>query len=198
VRVGGQGWSLALLAVAVGLTWWSPAAQASKVPVVTVRAGKPTELAFALSRSSGLPPGAVTFRVRNAGLAPHGFKICATPISGPASKPVLKNSCRGTATRLLKPGQSARLTVRLAKRGEYEYLSPLPGEARRGMKGLLGVGVTVESPSSQSSVTTVGSPTTTETTTTTATVTTTSTATETTTTVPTTTTAGGGGMFGQT
>ena len=46
-------------------------------------------------------------------------------------------------TALLKPGQSATLTVTLKKRGKYEYLCLVPGHAAAGMKGLLGIRVKV-------------------------------------------------------
>jgi heme/copper-type cytochrome/quinol oxidase subunit 2 len=80
-----------------------------------VTAGKPTEFAFTLSKSSGLP-ALVTFKVTNRGAVAHGFAI------------------GGAATRVLRPGQSAQLTVSFGKPGSYEYRSSLPGQAGKGMR----------------------------------------------------------------
>jgi uncharacterized cupredoxin-like copper-binding protein len=109
---------------------------AAKVTVITVTAGKPTELAFKLSRFSALPKGTITFKVKNLGFAFHDFKICTTPVSTAA-----RNTCVGKATKILKDGQTATLTVILEKNGKYEYLCAVPGHAAAGMKGLIGVGV---------------------------------------------------------
>ena len=49
------------------------------------------------------------------------------------------NSCTGKRTTALGKGQSATLTVTLAKAGKYEYLCTVPGHAAGGMKGLLTV-----------------------------------------------------------
>ena len=119
---------------------------AAKVTVVTVTAGKPTELAFKLSKSSSLPPGTFTFNVTNAGAITHSFEICTKPTATSA-----KNSCTGKVTKMLKHGQKATLTVVLTKKGTYEYLCTVPGHAAAGMKGLLGVGVKVTSTSSSAS-----------------------------------------------
>src|SRR4029079_12639158 len=56
------------------------------------------------------------------------------------------NVCAAKKTAVLKPGQSAALKVVLAKKGKYEYLSTVPGQAAAGMKGLLGIGVKVAAP----------------------------------------------------
>ena len=73
--------------------------QAAKVTVVTVTAGKPSELAFKLSKFSALPAGPITFKVTNMGLGGHDFKICTTPVTSLA-----KNACLGKVTKLLKHG----------------------------------------------------------------------------------------------
>jgi plastocyanin len=117
----GWRWTLAtsVALVAVGLGCWTASAANQgrmETPVVTVTAGKPTEFAFTLSKSSGLPD-LVTFRVTNRGALAHAFAI------------------GGSATRVLRPGQSALLTVSFAKPGSYEYRSSLPGQAGKGMRG---------------------------------------------------------------
>src|SRR5215471_4970741 len=113
---------------------------AAKVTVVTVTAGKPSELAFKLSKFSALPAGAVT------------FKVCTTPVATSA-----KNACVGKVTKMLKAGQSATLAVVLTKKGKYEYLCTVPGHAGAGMKGLLGIGVKLTAASSSASATSSGS-----------------------------------------
>ena len=49
------------------------------------------------------------------------------------------NVCTGEATRPIRPGGSATLTVTLSKPGRYEFVSTSPAEARAGMKGLVAV-----------------------------------------------------------
>jgi uncharacterized cupredoxin-like copper-binding protein len=115
------------------------AAGATKVTTIVVTAGKPSELAFKLSKFSNIPAGTVTFKVTNEGIAFHSFKLCTTPVTGAA-----KNSCVGKETKLLKHGQSATLTVKLTKSGKYEYLCAVAGHAAAGMKGLIGIGVAVK------------------------------------------------------
>jgi uncharacterized cupredoxin-like copper-binding protein/mono/diheme cytochrome c family protein len=124
----------------------------AKVTVVTVTAGKPSELAFKLSKFSALPAGAITFKVKNAGTLSHDFKLCTTPVATSA-----KNACVGKVTKMLKAGQSTTLAVVLKKKGKYEYLCTVPGHAGAGMKGLLGIGVKVTAASSSSSATSSGS-----------------------------------------
>jgi uncharacterized cupredoxin-like copper-binding protein len=109
---------------------------ATKVTVVTVTVGKPTELAFKLSKFSMLPAGTITFNVTNQGLGFHNFKICTSPVTSLA-----KNACVGQVTKLLHHGDKATLTVKLTKSGKYEYLCAVTGHAAAGMKGLIGVGV---------------------------------------------------------
>jgi uncharacterized cupredoxin-like copper-binding protein len=150
-------------------------ATATKATTIVVTAGKPSELAFKLSKFSNIPAGTITFKVTNQGFAFHTFKICTSPVKNAA-----KNTCVGKVTKLLKHGQSATLTVKLTKNGKYEYLCSVPGHAAGGMKGLLGIGVKVTPPPVK-------------TTTTTKTTTSTTTTTGTTTTGTTTTTAGNNG-----
>jgi uncharacterized cupredoxin-like copper-binding protein len=153
--------------------------QAAKITIVTVTAGKPTELGFKLSKFSNLPAGTITFKVTNEGLGFHNFKICTTPTTSLA-----KNACLGKVTKLLHPGNTATLTVKLTKSGKYEYLCAVPGHAAAGMKGLIGIGVKVSPSASAASE---------PTTTSSAPVTTTRPTPTTTTPTPTTTTTPGGG-----
>jgi len=116
--------------------------RAAGATVVTVTAGKPREFAFKLSKTSVLPwqapSSAVIFRVTNRGALSHRFKVCATPVAT-----AKLTACSGTSTRLLEPGQSATLRITFRQRGKYEYLSSVPGQAARGMKGLIGIGVSL-------------------------------------------------------
>ncbi len=79
------------------------------------------DFSFTLSRRT-VPKGVqVTFLVRNAGAVAHDFVIA------------------GRRTRLLQPGQSATLRVRFTRKGPKKYVCSVPGHARLGMKGVLGV-----------------------------------------------------------
>jgi uncharacterized cupredoxin-like copper-binding protein len=120
--------------------------RSAKVTVITVTAGKPTELGFKLSRTSNIPAGKVEFKVTNGGLGFHDFKICTAPTTG-----ATKNSCVGQVTKILHPKQTATLTVTLTKTGEYEFLCSVTGHAAAGMKGLLGIGVAVTKTSTSAS-----------------------------------------------
>ncbi len=120
----------------------------SAVTVVTVTAGKPSELAFKLSTKK-ISPGKVTFKVTNQGLLTHTFKICASAKGGSA------NACVGRVTPILKHGKSWLLTVILTK-GTHEYICTIPGHAAGGMKGVLGVGVTATAPSTSSGASATG------------------------------------------
>jgi len=117
-------------------------AESAKVSVITVTAGKPSELAFQLSKASLVPVGTVTFKVTNMGVAYHNFKICTIPVPSAAGA---QNSCYGKSTLLLKHGQSAILTFKFSLAGKYEFLCTVTGHAAAGMKGLVGIGVAVAS-----------------------------------------------------
>ena len=110
-----------------------------KATVITVVAGKPSELGFQLSKSTKLKVGTYTFKVTNKGLGFHTFKFCTAPV-----KTAAKNTCVGKVTKTLHPGQTASFTVKITKAGKYEYLCSIPGHAAGGMKGLIGVGVAVK------------------------------------------------------
>jgi cytochrome c6 len=127
---------------------------AKAMVTVTVTAGKPAELSFKLSTKK-VAAGKVTFKVTNAGVLDHSFKVCTL------ARALTANACIGKATPVLKHGKSATLTVLLTK-GVHEYLCTVPGHAAGGMKGLIGVGVAVPAASSNASATS-GSQTTTTT-----------------------------------
>jgi uncharacterized cupredoxin-like copper-binding protein len=134
----------------------------AKATVITVVAGKPSELGFQLSKSTKLAVGTYTFKVTNKGLGFHTFKFCTTPV-----KTAAKNTCTGKVTKTLHPGETASFTVKITKTGKYEYLCSIPGHAAGGMKGLIGVGVAVKpAPKPPATSTTTTATTTTSTTTT--------------------------------
>ncbi len=116
-------WSTAC-AVLVGLAFAAPAPaapfathKAKPATIVKVIAGKPSEFRFTLSRKA-VKAGVITFKVMNRGTLSHDFKI------------------GGKVTKLLKPGKSAILKVKLRK-GKAKYLCTVPGHAAAGMKGTL-------------------------------------------------------------
>jgi mono/diheme cytochrome c family protein/uncharacterized cupredoxin-like copper-binding protein len=127
----------------------TPARTSASPTIITVRAGSPLPLSFTLSRASNLPPGRLTFKVVSLGSTAHDFEVCSRPVTN-----VTQNACAGIATKRLRPGQSATLTVVLKRPGRYEYLSTLPGQAAGGMKGLIGVGVTLSTPPPPTATTT--------------------------------------------
>jgi mono/diheme cytochrome c family protein len=141
------------LAAMLGFQTDSAAGQvrAAKPTVLTVTAGKPTELAFKLSKSSSIAAGVVTFKVTNQGTLTHTFKICTAAVTTATTK----NTCVGRVTPVLKKGQSASLTVTLTT-GAYEFLSTEPKDAARGMKGLIGVGE--KAPTATSATKTITTP----------------------------------------
>jgi uncharacterized cupredoxin-like copper-binding protein len=126
--------------------------------VITVVAGKPSELRFQLSKSTKLKIGTYTFKVTNKGLGFHTFKLCTARV-----KTAAKNTCVGKVTKTLHPGQTASFTVKITKAGKYEYLCSIPGHAAGGMKGLIGVAVAVKPapPPPTTTATTTTTPTTT-------------------------------------
>src|SRR3954452_14198787 len=83
-----------------------------KVTVITVSLGKPTELAFKLSKTSMVPAGAITFKVTNMGVAFHNFKLCAKPLTSATD---VADACTGKATPILKHGQTATFTLTISK-----------------------------------------------------------------------------------
>src|SRR5262249_13663377 len=83
---------------AAGQAQAAAGAGAAPLATVTVTAGKPSEFAFTLSKSSNLPVGLVAFKVTNKGSVPHSFEVC--------NKGGTANSCTGVKTKVLKKGQS--------------------------------------------------------------------------------------------
>jgi mono/diheme cytochrome c family protein len=75
---------------------------------------------FKLSKKTA-PAGKVTFVVKNAGKKNHNFKIT------------------NKKTPILKPGKSAKLIVTFKKAGNFAYTSTVPGDAKKGMKGVFKV-----------------------------------------------------------
>lgn len=118
------------LGIAVALPAGGPAGGATgAAPKITIKVVA-RDFSFALSRRS-VPKGAhVTFRVRNAGAVPHDFVMA------------------GRRTKLLRPGQSATLRVRFTKKGQKRFLCSVPGHARLGMTGVLGVATAPPPPAS--------------------------------------------------
>jgi uncharacterized cupredoxin-like copper-binding protein len=112
--------TLGLAAAAVALVLALPAMARPSATSVTVTAGKPTEFSFKLSTKT-VKHGAVTFNVTNGGSLPHDFSIS------------------GKKTKLLSPGQSAKLSVTFAKAGSVPYQCTVSGHAAAGMKGTLKV-----------------------------------------------------------
>ena len=136
---------LIVVALAPAAPKHSVVAQATARPqavptTITVIAGKPSELAFKLSKTSNVQAGTITFKVTNLGVAFHNFRLCSMPVPTAAG---VVNSCCGKKTPTLKHGQSATLTVAITKTGKYEFLCTVSGHAQAGMKGLIGIGVPV-------------------------------------------------------
>ena len=90
---------------------------ASNATVVSVTAGKPSELRFTLSKKTSAK-GVVTFKVTNKGALEHDFKI------------------DGKVTKKLEPGTSATLRVTFKKGGKFPFLCTVPGHAAAGMRGV--------------------------------------------------------------
>lgn len=111
---------------------------AAPATVVTVTTGAPKTYGFTLSalgqtvysyqtKQLSVPAGVVTFKVTNAlGIDNHNLYICSTPLSASAAKTAaieLPQTCTGTGTASLAPGDSATLTADFTTAGTYEYLS---------------------------------------------------------------------------
>ena len=88
----------------------------SSKTVVSVSAGKPSELKFQLAKTSA-PKGVISFGVTNKGKLEHDFRIA------------------GKKTAKLKPGKAQTLTVTIQKPGKYQFLCTVKGHAAGGMKG---------------------------------------------------------------
>jgi uncharacterized cupredoxin-like copper-binding protein len=138
IKVGLVGLLSAAAGVAAATFVLSPAPasgtpqRAAVTTKVTVAA---SEFKFKLSRKT-VPVGVVVFLVVNKGKIKHDFEI------------------HGKKTPLIKPGKSATLKVVFSKKGRYSYLCTVPGHARAGMKGVLGVGVSSPLPTTTAKTTT--------------------------------------------
>jgi hypothetical protein len=108
-------------------------ARSSASGSITVIAGLPRELAFKISPAKITSSPAV-FKVTNKGKLPHSFKVCTKPTTNDTA-----NSCTGVATKVLAPGATAMLSVKLVASGKYEYLSGSATQAASGMKGIVTV-----------------------------------------------------------
>jgi uncharacterized cupredoxin-like copper-binding protein len=107
--------ALAAAAVAAGTLFaLAPFASAHTTAATVQVTAK--EYKFVLSRKSA-PHGKTTFKVVNKGKVKHDFAIA------------------GKKTKMLKPHQSATLTVTL-KKGKHPYKCTVPGHAQLGMKGV--------------------------------------------------------------
>ena len=111
--------SSAVLAVTV-LVLASLGLAARTPTTVTVTAGKPSELSFALSKRT-VSAGAVTFAVVNGGDIGHDFKIAGK------KSPTVAGGANGT------------LRVTITKAGKYPYICTQPSHKEAGMRGTLTV-----------------------------------------------------------
>jgi hypothetical protein len=100
---------------------------------ITVTLGAPKETSIKVTPSKATS-SQVVFNVTNKGTLPHSFRVCKTPVTSTKA-----NTCAGSATKPLKPGAKAMLTVTLPASGTYEYLSGTSSQAASGMKGLFTV-----------------------------------------------------------
>ena len=107
--------ALALAALAAAILAPLAAARVSTTAATTKVTVLATDFKFKLSKTK-VPTGTIVFTLVNKGKLPHDFKIA------------------GKKTKLLSGGQSATLTVNLAK-GSYPYMCTVPGHAAAGMKG---------------------------------------------------------------
>lgn len=101
----------------------SPASSASPQQTVTI-----SEAEFSVTPNAvdvGRP-GTVAFKVRNIGHIAHALEIEGNGVEEKTSS--------------IQPGQSATLTVELAKAGSYEMYCPIDGHEGKGMKGRITVG----------------------------------------------------------
>jgi len=108
-------------ALAVGVPAVAPAAspRSAEPAAATVRVTT-SEMKFVLSTKSA-KRGTVVFVVRNRDSVVHDFRI------------------KGKKTRLLQPGQTARLTVAFPKAGKYHYVCTVFGHEAAGMHGIFTV-----------------------------------------------------------
>ncbi|MES1247142.1 MAG: cupredoxin domain-containing protein [Actinomycetota bacterium] len=136
------GGGLAICAVAglagavFGLGSASASPAVAKPTKVVVKA---SEWKFVLSRKT-VPVGTVIFTVENKGKIGHDFKI------------------DGKKTKVIAPGKLATLKVVFKKKGTFAYVCDVPGHAKLGMKGKLGVGVAAPKTTTPTTTTTAAYP----------------------------------------
>ena len=111
--------AVALAATLVALLSVPVAAPTAAAPAATTVTVKMTDFKFALSKKS-VAKGTVTFKLVNKGKVDHDFKIA------------------GKKSKLIKPGRSGTLKVKLSK-GKKAYICTVAGHAALGMKGSLKV-----------------------------------------------------------
>src|SRR5712691_1792347 len=100
--------------LACALTDAAAARPTAALTTIIVTLGKPVEISLALSKTSSIPVGRVTFVVTNKGGTPHAFALCTQPLSAV----VRRCDSLQTRTKMLAKGQSDSLTVVLP-RGEF-------------------------------------------------------------------------------
>jgi mono/diheme cytochrome c family protein/uncharacterized cupredoxin-like copper-binding protein len=127
-----------------------PVAAKLTVTTVLVTVGKPSEFAFTLSKKT-VPVGTIIFKVTNKGKLPHTFEICTAVTTTSTA-----NSCKGKVTATLATGKSQSITALALLKGLHEFLCTVAGHAAAGMKGLLGVGVSVTASASATGSTATG------------------------------------------
>src|SRR5262252_1903192 len=71
----------AIAPAAVNRAGANDSAASREATVINVTMGKPSELAFTLSKTSMVPAGAITFKVTNSGAGYHNFKVCAKAVA---------------------------------------------------------------------------------------------------------------------
>ena len=103
-------------------TTTTPAPSGAAVATIDV---KETDFALDPENPRIAKAGVVTFRVRNAGKAPHALEV-----EGPEGE---------VETDTIEPGKSATLKANLSKPGRYEWYCPVGDHESRGMKGTITV-----------------------------------------------------------
>lgn len=114
-------WAAALSTAALGVAFLPAAASPAVAKTITIRVDA-VDFAFTLSRRSVPAGSTVRFVVRNRGGSQHDFVVA-----------------KKKRTRVLRPGGRQAITVRFPKAGTFAFLCSVPGHARLGMKGGLGV-----------------------------------------------------------
>jgi uncharacterized cupredoxin-like copper-binding protein len=132
---------LVLVGLAAGVFASRGGASATAVQATSRVTVVASDFKFKLSKRT-VPTGTVIFTVKNKGKILHDFKI------------------GGKKTKLIKPGKSAVLKVKMNRKGKFTYICTVPGHARLGMKGTFGVAVKASSlpPPTTTTTTTTAEP----------------------------------------